>query len=165
MSSAAIARKRRAETSQTSTPNNGIQYNANDQNASKQQSGLTLPQVIHVIDNRLNLLETFMKETKTTTQSSNLISTKSVSFDNANVLSTPILDDFQNRFEILATEIADLKDIVLKLQSYTMDINKTLLEERIHLMSDMTGLSDSTTLSIPITIPVSESITEDSNIV
>jgi hypothetical protein len=30
----------------------------------------------------------------------------------------------------LAQEIMNLKDIVLKLQSYTMDVNKQLLEER-----------------------------------
>jgi hypothetical protein len=41
------------------------------------------------------------------------------------------------RFDILAREIADLKDVVLKLQAYTMDVNKTLLEERIHILSDL----------------------------
>jgi len=30
-----------------------------------------------------------------------------------------------------------LKDIVLKLQAYTMEVNKTLYEERIHVLSDM----------------------------
>jgi hypothetical protein len=44
-----------------------------------------------------------------------------------------ILDDFQQKFVILAGEINSLKDIVLKLQSYTMDVNKALLEERIQL--------------------------------
>ena len=38
---------------------------------------------------------------------------------------------------MLAQEVADLKDIVLKLQSYTMDVNKTLFEERIQVLSDM----------------------------
>ena len=30
-----------------------------------------------------------------------------------------------------------MKDIVLKLQSYTMDVNKTLLQERINVFSDL----------------------------
>jgi hypothetical protein len=38
---------------------------------------------------------------------------------------------------MIAEEVANLKDIVLKLQSYTMDVNKTLLEERIHILSDL----------------------------
>ena len=39
--------------------------------------------------------------------------------------------------DIIVEEIANLKDIVLKLQSYTMDVNKTLLEERINILSDL----------------------------
>ena len=42
-----------------------------------------------------------------------------------------VLDEFQSRFEILAEELSSLKNIVLSLQSYTMDVNKRLLEERI----------------------------------
>jgi hypothetical protein len=38
---------------------------------------------------------------------------------------------------ILAGEVENLKDIVLKLQSYTMEVNKTLYEERIQVLSDM----------------------------
>jgi hypothetical protein len=34
-------------------------------------------------------------------------------------------------------EIRGEKDIVLKLQSYTMDVNKTLLQERINVFSDL----------------------------
>ena len=37
---------------------------------------------------------------------------------------------------MLATQINDLKEIVIKLQSYTMDVNKTLLEERIQFMNE-----------------------------
>ena len=45
--------------------------------------------------------------------------------------------EFNHRFEMLADEIGTLKDIVLKLQSYTMEVNKTLMEERIHVLSDL----------------------------
>ena len=51
--------------------------------------------------------------------------------------SNDILSEFDEKFEVLANEIADLKDIVLKLQSYTMDVNKMLMEERINVLSDM----------------------------
>jgi hypothetical protein len=39
-------------------------------------------------------------------------------------------NEINNRFEILAREISDLKEIVIKLQSYTMDVNKVLLTEK-----------------------------------
>jgi hypothetical protein len=38
---------------------------------------------------------------------------------------------------MLAGEVEGLKDIVLKLQAYTMEVNKTLYEERVQVLSDM----------------------------
>ena len=98
-------------------------------------TGLTLPQVIAVVDARLIKLETFMKETQTSgkQQVQQAPLTKMQQVDQA-----PIdLSEFDEKFEVLANEIADLKDIVLKLQSYTMDVNKMLMEERINVLSDM----------------------------
>ena len=37
-----------------------------------------------------------------------------------------IVDEFNSRTEILAGEIADLKDMLLKLQSFTMEVNQKL---------------------------------------
>lgn len=85
-------------------------------------TGLTLPQVISLIDKRLVNLE---------------LVTKSLSENNNNAASTATTtnandseDDFQERFEVMAEEIANLKNIVMSLQAYTMDVNKLLLEER-----------------------------------
>ena len=39
--------------------------------------------------------------------------------------------------ENIKTEINSLKDTVLKLQTYTMDVNKVLLQERINILSDL----------------------------
>jgi len=47
--------------------------------------------------------------------------------------------EFNHRYEILAEEILNLKHIVMKLQSYTLDVNKTLIEERIQLLSDISS--------------------------
>ena len=38
--------------------------------------------------------------------------------------------EFDYRTNMLATEITTLKEIVMKLQSYTLEVNQTLLEER-----------------------------------
>jgi hypothetical protein len=45
--------------------------------------------------------------------------------------------EFNDRYELLASEIQNIKDIVLKLQSYTMEVNKTLMEERVRILSDV----------------------------
>ena len=94
------------------------------------KNGLTLPQVISLVDKRLITLETFMRESQNGASTS---ASTSVSEDAVNQLA----DEFNSKFEMLVQEVADLKDIVLKLQSYTMDVNKTLFEERIQVLSDM----------------------------
>ena len=42
-----------------------------------------------------------------------------------------------NKFFMLAEEITSIKDIVVKLQSFTMEVNKTLMEERVRILSDV----------------------------
>ena len=92
-------------------------------------AGLTLPQVISLVDKRLVTLETFMKASNTEVVSQQ----ESVSEDAVNQLA----DESNAKFERLAGEVEGLKDIVLKLQAYTMEVNKTLYEERIQVLSDM----------------------------
>ena len=105
-------------------------------------SGLTLQQVISVIDTRLIKLEKFMKETPLQPPSLEK-SGQSITFDESgsngvdSLSLTQILDDFNNRFMLLAEEIASLKDTLLKLQTYTMDVNKMLLDERVNVLSDL----------------------------
>ena len=132
------ARKRRAGGA-SFEPQNPQQVSKPGQGPSQGQgpaTGLTLPQVIAVVDARLIKLETFMKETQT--------SGKQQVQQVKQVIQTPLvqqapvnMSEFDEKFEVLANEIADLKDIVLKLQSYTMDVNKMLMEERINVLSDM----------------------------
>jgi predicted ATP-dependent endonuclease of OLD family len=131
----AAARKRRA--GGATLQDNGVPAQTN--NISQQQSpkgGLTLPQVISLVDKRLITLETFMKETQSggsQTNGPSSAATTSASEDAVNSMA----DEFDTKFAVLAQEVADLKDIVLKLQTYTMEVNKTLYEERIHVLSDM----------------------------
>jgi hypothetical protein len=133
----AAARKRRAPPEPVQTAKPGQQNSSTQQ---QQQNGFTLPQVISVIDNRLLNLEKFMKETKEqgpSQQNVNTIKELEIS-DNSH-----ILDEMDSRFEILAQEISNLKDIVLKLQCYTMEVNKTLVEERINVFSDLGNVNAS----------------------
>jgi len=101
--------------------------------------GLTLPQVITIVDKRLTNLEQFMKETKENGVTTSVIRQEEPEQPNW-------IEEFNHRFEVLAEEIANMKDIVLKLQSYTMEVNKTLMEERINVFSDLGNNTQSLTL-------------------
>ena len=118
-------------------------------------SGLTLQQVIALVDIRLTKLEKFAKDTQENgmlpsgavksavkiEQGAGALAGASAGADGSveGGLTdlNEVLDDFNNRFMMLATEISQLKDVVMKLQSYTMDVNKMLLEERVNVLSDL----------------------------
>ena len=135
MSSIAAAKKRRA----------GIQSNVPpDASISKTPqppaAPLSMAQVINSIDKRLINLETFVSIQSSTNQNltlslPNSSTNNKLTSNDTNVFSEYI-DDINLKFNLLAEEITNLKDTVLKLQTYTMDVNKTLLEERIHILSD-----------------------------
>lgn len=134
----AAARKRRAGGA-SFEPANPTPQNTQQQLKPGAPAGLTLPQVIAVVDARLIALETFMKDTKNASTQPKTAQTQA----QAQVqISDETIDDLNEKFEILANEIADLKDIVLKLQSYTMEVNKTLMEERISILSDVNVPND-----------------------
>jgi hypothetical protein len=104
-------------------------------------AGLTLPQVIALVDTRLIKLEKFMKDTLETGLPV-ADSERSVSFAQDAVTGeetsvAEVLQEYENRFMLLAEEIGQLKDTLMKLQTYTMDVNKMLLEERVNVLSDL----------------------------
>jgi hypothetical protein len=141
----ASARQRRAGVTPPEPPS--IQQPQNS--APAQANGLTLPQVIALVDSRLIKLEKFMKDT----QEGGVEKTVRFASDPSDATSTvsdtvtdgegqivdigTVLDDFNNRFIVLAEEIAQIKDTIMKLQTYTMDVNKMLLEERVNVLSDL----------------------------
>jgi hypothetical protein len=135
----ASAKTRRAYNGQP--PPSSMQPAANpsqNNNSPTNIGSFTLQQIIAMIDNRLINLESFMKESKEK-------GGKQVHFDNAVASSPPLIDnsittilnEFNDRFDMIVNEVNVLKDIVIKLQSYTMDVNKTLLEERIQIFSEL----------------------------
>jgi len=125
----AAARKRRAPASLQAPVPPPI---STQQQQSAPAVGLTLPQVIALVDKRLTIVETFMNETKSSGLSNNVISTNT-----ENLETSPLLEELTNRCELLAEEVINLKNIVLNLQSYTMEVNKTLMEERVRILSDV----------------------------
>ena len=133
--SLAAARKRRGVTIQESPSV------MQTQSPVQPQAGLTLPQVIALVDKRLNTLETFMKEQKENPIAlQENVQQSSLQLLNNDVVKLEIdsiAEEFNNRYELLASELQSLKDIVMKLQSYTMEVNKTLMEERFRILSDV----------------------------
>jgi hypothetical protein len=92
-------------------------------------SGLTLPQVISLVDKRLTTLEVFMQ---------NQSESANTNVDNSESDSEirMIIDEYNLRFDMIAEEMISLKDTIMKLQTYTMEVNKTLMEDRIRILSD-----------------------------
>ena len=130
----AAARKRRA--GGTSMPG------ASDPVVQQQTpaGGLTIPQVIALVDRRLVVLESFMKDTKAVPK---VLAPQALA-QQVKQLDDEVIDEINNRFELLAGEVAELKDILIKLQSYTMEVNKRLVDERIHILSDVKDTGSTT---------------------
>jgi hypothetical protein len=84
--------------------------------------GLTLPQVIALVDKRLNLLENFVQTQKPKTEETDPEMITQFS---------SVLEEYNSRFDIIADELASMKDTILKLQTYTMGVNKILMEDLI----------------------------------
>lgn len=119
----AAARKRRAPpvsepiTRPVNTQLNTSQAQSQAQANQSQTAGHTLPQVISIINNRLLFLENQTKETQNNSKDED-----SAGFNE-------IQAEYENRFDLIIREIDSIKEIVIKLQSYTMDVNKILVEE------------------------------------
>ena len=112
-------------------------------------TGLTLPQVIAVVDRRLVALETFAKETRAKASLAPVPTVAQASAP-APAIAEEFLEEVNTKFELLANEIAELKDMLIKLQSYTMEVNKRLVDERIQLLSDV---KESETMTFDSSIP------------
>ena len=133
MSQSLASAKRRRAPAQEAPVN--TTYPSQSQQQPPSNVGLTLPQVIQIVDKRLTILEKFMTEVKPNImnygeegeqgEQGEQGEGEEVTMTLANVV-----EEFNQRYELLAEEIVNIKNIVLSLQSYTMDVNKMLLEER-----------------------------------
>ena len=64
------------------------------------------------------------------------------------VFSPAILEEFNSRFEILAHELHDMKDTIMKLRAFTMEVNKSMHDERIHILSDIGNTNNNSLVDI-----------------
>ena len=127
-SSISAAKKRRANISQTQQQPPIQQQQQQQQTGAKPRS---LPQVLKMFDSRLATLEKATKEAK---PESSTVESQIISQEETNAIKE-ILNEYDERFQMLAGEIQEMKSALMKLQTYTMDVNKTLLEERVQYMT------------------------------
>ena len=138
----ASAIRRRAGTNPT-TPAS-LTTNTNSQANQPSQKGLTIQQVISNFDKRIKDLEV------------NPITQNNISTEDSTVFNREIVDEYNSRFEIIANEIADLKNAMLKLQTFTMEVNKSLHDDRIRVLSDIDTTDTNIKFEIENTDPVLE---------
>jgi len=144
MSSAVAAARKRRAGPMPPDPSKSIPSQGPSPSPSPSPSGLTLPQVIALVDKRLVILEKFMNDSSRSSKdlslplppSAALYSPSTVepgSQSQINMIQDihDVLDDYNSRFILLTEEIANLKDVIIKLQSFTMDVNQKLVEERL----------------------------------
>jgi len=130
--SIAAAKRRRAGIIEQPPP--APPPSSSSSSSSQQQipARLTFQQVISMLDARLIKLES----NTNTVQTTSIVSSEEN--NDTSVSISEYISEMDGKFNMLVEEITNLKDIVMKHQSYTMDVNKMLTEERIHIMSEFT---------------------------
>jgi uncharacterized coiled-coil protein SlyX len=196
MSSAAMARRKRAaapvpppqsQSQSYSKPQTyssqappSAEYNSPQNTSAQNGKGMTIHQVVNLIDTRLKVLEDFREEslrskeydaTNTVESKVSIITVakdaqisaiqaietatdnsirKLQAFSNkftaieetqtsakSAILDESVTQEYESRFSMLVTEINELKDMLLKVQSFTMEVNKSLMEERLDMMKSV----------------------------
>lgn len=94
----------------------------------------TLQQAILLIDKRISVLE---NQTRSEVKAGGISEDINKELESISNSFSEITAEFDSRYNVLANELVDLKNIVMSLQSYTMDVNKMLLEERVRILSEI----------------------------
>jgi hypothetical protein len=143
--SLASAKKRRANISE---PPPQFQ-NRQMQQPTQTGAGMTLQQVIKLVDTRLLTLEKFMSE--------------NTNEDGEDGVPSEWMEEFNKRTEIIAVEIDSIKSSLLQLQTFTMEVNKKLFDmvmaQTPTLASVPVAPAPAPVVSEPVTAPVSASTT------
>lgn len=131
---------------EASQPTNGSQPSA--------RGNITLPQVLSMMERRILQLESNMKSgfSSDSSVSSSTIGDKSVSVIEKDEGLKSLLEEYEARFDMLATQFNEMKDVMLKLQSYTLEVNKLLLEKSNILEEPSVFLSNTYLEGTPMSI-------------
>lgn len=131
--SLASAKRRRAnlqpETTSVSQPQ---PQQSQGSNQPQSQTKLTIPAYLSLLESRLLTLE---KRVDGSDGTALMVEMDGPDGAKNTMKITDYMEDMDKRFQMLAEEITNMKDIVLSLQRYTMEVNQNLL-------SQMTSTSD-----------------------
>lgn len=157
MSSISAAKKRRANISQPVQNVGQVSYqNSQPAQSQAQRNMMTIPQVLKLLDSRIVKLENNPPTVQKTTP--DVID----SFSEEKGKIQEVLQEYDERFQVVVDEMQQIKDMVLKLQSYTMEVNKTLLEERMEYMKGVTQETETITMKeAAVTTPEIVSTSDD----
>jgi hypothetical protein len=138
-SNAAALRRRVGNQSNPPRPGGGSATSSiptsNNTTTSAKQSGMTLQEVISHFNKKIQSLEENMSNISPSTTNTGSTASGTTPAPNSDELNV-IFSEFNDRFELFAQEIALMKEQLLKLQTYTMDVNKVLYEERVRVLSN-----------------------------
>ena len=120
MSSALAAAKKRRAFGEPTNSINSIQSSKPQEpkpDAHTQNNRpMTINQAFKSMSDRVNILEEKVSEGGVTVE---------------------LVNEYEHRFEMILTEIVNIKDTLLKLQTFSMEVNKSLHDERIKMLSDI----------------------------
>ena len=100
---------------------------------------VSIPQLLNLFDGRLTKLESSINDVKpqgTPSLDDIAVSNSSDPNSTTTISLAEYMGDMDKKFFMLAEEITNMKDTVLKLQTFTMEVNKTMHDERINVLSE-----------------------------
>lgn len=121
MSNSIAAAKRRRAGIQEPTP---VQSNSSPSLAQPQAPKMSIPNFLGLLDKRISSLESSLLSN---TEPNNIQLEIDSPEGKKTMKITEYMEEMDAKFNMLAEEITNMKDIVLKLQTFTMDVNKSLL--------------------------------------
>jgi prefoldin subunit 5 len=89
---------------------------------------MTLPQILSILEKRLSALEKNKEADET------MMPTTHAGAISDSLKET--LDEYESRFDMLAEQINHIKDTLMKLQTFTMEVNKTLFQDKIQVVRE-----------------------------
>ena len=127
MSNSIAAAKRRRAGIQSSTPDVTASPQANLSNNQSTNPKLSIQNFVVLLDKRISTLE---ESIKSNTEPNNIKLELETPEGKKVMKITEYMEEMDTKFNMLAEEIMNMKDIVLKLQSFTMEVNKSLVSSQ-----------------------------------
>jgi hypothetical protein len=127
MSNSIAAAKRRRAGIQSSTPDVTASPQANLSNNQPTNPKLSIQNFVVLLDKRISTLE---ESIKSNTEPNNIKLELETPEGKKVMKITEYMEEMDTKFNMLAEEIMNMKDIVLKLQSFTMEVNKSLVSSQ-----------------------------------